>query len=88
MARANLFNLVGPIGYDESMNETQFVDTTARYLVVGDVLTGSGFKVAYVGSPDGSGRVRVDGAYPLSEVRARYWNENTTLTVRRLTTSV
>jgi len=89
MSKANLLNLVGPIGYDKNMNETEFVNTTASGLIATDVITGSGFRVRGI-EEDGRcpGRFFVTGNYPLSKIQVRTFNGNQNLTVRRLTSNI
>lgn len=68
------------------MNKENIVSTTARFLDAGDILVGSGFVVtrtAYRGVRTPSGKVRVEGHYPGSPVKAYEWNASTRVTVKR-----
>lgn len=71
---------------NEALNQIHTVSTTARWLLAGDVLVGSGFTVtrkAVRGLHTPKGKVEVCGFYPGSPERRYEWNGSTTLTVKR-----
>ena len=71
---------------NENLSQIHTVSTVARWLLAGDVLTGSGFTVtanAFRGVRTPKGKVWVQGHYPGGEVATHEFNANTRMTVKR-----
>lgn len=67
-------------------NEMHTIATTARFLLPGDVLIGSGFTVtekAFRSVRSPKGKVIVTGHYPGKPSGHYEWNGSTTITVKR-----
>lgn len=82
---------VGTLHYNESMNnmnlnQSGVITTSARFLLAGDVLAGSGFVVeskACRGLRTPSGKVEVVGHYPGSPTKVYMFNGSTRMMVQR-----
>lgn len=71
---------------NEILNQPGVIRTSARFLLAGDVLLGSGFVVeskACRGLRTPKGKVEVTGHYPGSPTKRYEFNGSTTLTVKR-----
>ena len=69
-----------------NLNQTGVITTSARFLLAGDVLAGSGFVVtarATRGLRTPKGKVEVDGFYPGSPVKRYEFNGSTRMMVQR-----